>query len=937
MLEESIYQIINKAEYTNLVVDREHIIRFFNEYSFNYIKKHAYIEIKKGFSIHDFLAPYNVERFKAAFAKSFRGETVKIEIHFEKESGEILYYEAIFTPLTNDDGAVVYTSVRLIELTGLKRLLKALEQSEERYKSFVGLHTSLVARIKPDNKIVYVNESMCDLFGKPEDEMVGNDFLSFIHPDDSGYVAEKVRSVLNSDSSGNIESRLITNYGIKWVSFECAAIRNDSGLVEEIQAVGRDITDSRNALHELIHTKYRLGTILNNFANILPYEIGRADSFVSSKINDLLGYDTGKLNLSNFIPDVIYGEDMEEFTSTFNAWKDKDEPGILKQKFRCVKSNGELVWVENLMTKASDSGGVFFCGVLQDITERIKTEERTFRNEALFRIIGESVRIGYYVVNYYTDEIVYINQRFCELWGIDIGLPEDGKAKMLNSYVRDLCSENVDEKKKFMENSFHYSIPQNDISFQDELKLKNGRVLRRFSSVINDSSGNYIGRFYMVEDITERMLYEKAIKSMDEYRTFVEEAVAGIIISDSSGFIKNINNTACVMLGYGKDEIIGKHLLDMIFEPELVKKPPKFLEASEGKTIIAKRYVKRKDGSVVYVESHSKKLPNGLIQAIVWEIKEEYASVNDTGVSNPFTSLLSKIKAFRHGENSLMCLNRISLFLKNKNYLESPLEGVTQEENKKLFERFELLLGEYISTVYPQIEFICANVNQILKDIPKVSVYNDISVSNEKLMLNSRALKNKLVELQSIIAKHGGIAGAKVETEHIVELARVCIVNVRLIAKVLEENFVSDVNNVAVRVFNMFRPLNSDIKFIASVDNEKSNVIFNEVELIEIFNIFIKNSIEAFRDNKMPGRDKIIEVTVNPDSDALRLIYTDTGPGLSQRMKNRIFEKGASTKGMNRGFGLYYSDSIVKKYGGTLIYDPEYHEGARFVIAFNKV
>ncbi len=937
MLDESIYQIINKAEYTNLVVDREHRIRFYNEYSFNYIRKHANIEIKKGFPIHDFLAPYNVERFKAAFAKSFRGETVKIEIHFEKESGEILYYDAIFTPLTDDEGSVVYTSVRLIELTGLKKLLKALEESEERYKGIVELQTSLVSRIDLDGKITYINDSCCELFGKSREEFLGNNFLGFMHPDDGGYVGEKVRSALQNGSSGNIESRVITNYGIKWVNFECAAIKNDRGEIDELQAVGRDITDSKNALHELIHAKYRLGAILENFSNIMLYEIGRDDGFISSKFTDLLGYKTGSLDRTNFLPSVIFGEDLNEFLRSFDSWKQKDDQIILKQKFRCVKSTGDLIWVENFMTKASDSKGVFYCGVLQDITERMKSEETTFRNEALFRMIGESARIGYYVVNYYTDEILYINPRFCELWGVDIKIPENGPFEVNNSYVRNICAKKLGNRDAFIANSMQYSIPQNDISFEDELNLLNGRILKRFSSVIYDRSGKYLGRFFIVEDITDKKLYEKALKSQDEYRTLVDEAVAGIIIVDTTGFIKNINNMACAILGYEKNELIGKCFVDLIFEPELVKNPPKYFDITNGKTIISKRYVKRKDGGVVYIESHSKELPNGLIQAIIWEIKEDAQTSAITGFSNPFNTLFSKVKAFRHGENSLMCLNRISLFLKNINYLEAPLKGVSPDENRKLFERFELLLGEYISTVYPQLEFISANVNLVVKDMPKVTVYNDINISNEKLMLNSRMLKYKLIELQALISKNGGISGAKADTEIIVEMVRVCSVNVKMITKILEENFISDLKSAVEKTLNIYRPYNNDVVFETVFAGGSSAVVFNEVELIEIFNILIKNSLEAFRENRKTGRDMKIELYFDSLADKIRLLYSDTGPGLSARMKEKIFEKGASTKGMNRGFGLYYSDSLIKKYGGSMDYDPDYDSGARFVITFNKV
>lgn len=927
----SSHQFIGMSFVPYMIVNRDTEIVYISPDTSSHIKTQVGFNIQIGMSLLDFVPEYNMESMNSALDESFFGNPVKRDFQFGTDNNGTRYFECIFTPVFDENHTVNSVSLCFFRITGFEKILWDLQASEERYGSLVSLQTNLLLRIDSGFNITYVNDACCEFIGVSREQLFGVNIFTMVYPDDLQYVMERSYNFMSSQTRDDIEFRVVTKNGVKWLHLESVGIRNDDGSIKEVQAIGRDITETRNTLEELIHTKYRFGAILSNFSNLILYEAGRDDSFISTRVSDLLGYDVSELKRNNFVENVIFSEDAEKYFEAFNKWKEKDDSGMFKRNFRCVKSNGELIWVENLLTKAQDSKGVFYCGVLQDITERIKSENRTVRNEALLRIMTESARFGYYIVNYNTDDVVYINTRFCELWGIDSRLTRNYENNLKNSYIRDLCSEKAADTEKFIENAMFFRIPGNDIAFEDEMPLKNGKVLRRFSTLLTDADNKYIGRFFLIEDITDKTLYEKTIKSQKDFGIIIEEAVAGIIIINTSGIIISANKAIRGILGYDDYEMTGMNFIDLFFEKDLTDDPVKFTEIIEGKTVLMKAYFRKKDGNSVFLEGNAKLLPNHLVQAIVWERKETEAVTHSEPGINIFSSLISKVKAFKHGENSLMCLNRISLFLKNKDYLETARHGGTDKDGILLRKRFERLLSEYIETVYPQLEFISAHLNVILNEMPRVSVYNDISGANEKLMTNSRILKNKLVELRITLRHENGVIHKSVG---IVELVKICITSIKQIAKNLEENFITDVNRVLESVCEKQSLENPGISLNYSCSADVTHAVFNEVELKEISDILINNSIEAFTDINKSDFKKRINIELTENDGKILLSYSDNGPGFSDRIKKQIFVKGISTKGVNRGFGLYYAKSIIGKYGGDIILDKNFGDGARFVISF---
>jgi sigma-B regulation protein RsbU (phosphoserine phosphatase) len=87
------------------------------------------------------------------------------------------------------------------------------------------------------------------------------------------------------------------------------------------------------------------------------------------------------------------------------------------------------------------------------------------------------------------------------------------------------------------------------------------------TSVVRDTDGNKIYNQGILVDITETKLAEEQLsKSEEKFRRIVETAVEGFILMGEDLVIKDVNDAYCRMLGYSKEELIGKTPLDLATE-----------------------------------------------------------------------------------------------------------------------------------------------------------------------------------------------------------------------------------------------------------------------------------------------------------------------------------------------------------------------------------
>lgn len=99
-------------------------------------------------------------------------------------------------------------------------------------------------------------------------------------------------------------------------------------------------------------------------------------------------------------------------------------------------------------------------------------------------------------------------------------------------------------------------------------------------------------------------------------------------------------------------------------------------------------------------------------------------------------------------------------------------------------------------------------------------------------------------------------------------------------------------------------------------------------ELITILGNLIENALDAVSGSII----KRIDVHFDYGDDILTVEVRDTGAGISQETQQTMFEKGFSTKGEDRGFGLFLVMQSLDRLGGEIEVSSKPSEGTRFVV-----
>lgn len=150
------------------------------------------------------------------------------------------------------------------------------------------------------------------------------------------------------------------------------------------------------------------------------------------------------------------------------------------------------------------------------------------------------------------------------------------------------------------------------------------------------------------KDVTEIKQVSLALKENEEkYRSLIEQASDGIVITDLDGVILEANNSTVQITGFSFEELLGKHLYDFLPEEDRVLNPLRINELMVGKSLLYERRLLKKDGTMLEVEINSKMASTQSLIGFIRDItprkkaeeKLQYQAILLGGVSDAITSL----------------------------------------------------------------------------------------------------------------------------------------------------------------------------------------------------------------------------------------------------------------------------------------------------------
>ncbi len=93
----------------------------------------------------------------------------------------------------------------------------------------------------------------------------------------------------------------------------------------------------------------------------------------------------------------------------------------------------------------------------------------------------------------------------------------------------------------------------------------------------------------------------------------------------------------------------------------------------------------------------------------------------------------------------------------------------------------------------------------------------------------------------------------------------------------------------------------------------------------------VTNAIQA-----MPKGGKLL-IHCSQQGNSVQIVVSDTGAGIPDEVKPKIFQPLMTTKSKGQGFGLAVVKRLVEAQGGTIAFESKSEEGTKFILTFNRI
>jgi PAS domain S-box-containing protein len=495
-----------------------------------------------------------------------------------------------------------------------------------------------------------------------------------------------------------------------------------------------------------------------------------------------------------------------------------------------------------------------------------------------------------------------------------------------------------------------------------------------------NSAGTVIEMFGTIQDITERKEEEEALqKSEQQYKQLIEQAADGIFLLNPDGNFVLVNSKMCELLGYTPEEFLSMSIADTYPAGLSHLGHQRVERIRKGENLRFERPIERKDGSVFYVEMSATPLSDGKQQAIMHDVTERKQAEEALRQSNAFNEMLIKTLPFgieivdESGKILFMSDSMKRLFGKDATgtccwsaykddqiqCADCPLkEGIDLGASASL-ETSNVLGGKifqinHIGMMYQGKKAIL-EVFQDVTDKKTLQNYLLHTQKIESLGTLAGGIAHDFNNILGIILAHTSIlpklsSDPALASQSIDSIIKATERGASLVGQLLTFARKGETKFESVRVDAVIHELvkllveafPKTISIKTAIPGNLPTVIGDSTQLHQIFLNLCVNARDAMPkggvlsiEASVIEKDKLKHRYPHANSpEYLHIIVADTGIGMTEETRSRIFEPFYTTKepGKGTGLGMSLVYGILENHGGFIEIDSEIGKGTTFNI-----
>jgi PAS domain S-box-containing protein len=314
--------------------------------------------------------------------------TFQMEKRYIRKDGEIIWVNLTCVPLWLEPNEHRQHIAMVQDITHRKQAEKALQESEERFRTLYEDNPSMYFTVTQDGKILSVNQFGAHQLGYSVDEMVGRPVIDLFLEDDQSLVQQHFKSCLRKPLTVHSwEYRKVRKDGsVLWVKEAARAVyRNDKEIV--VLIVCEDISDRKESEKALQEWKTLTESVLGQLPKGFAYRCLNNKNWTAIYVSDGIEEVTG-FPASDLLAEKVNYDSLLAPGENTRVWDDVQQALAkhlpYENEHQIITSDGTTKWILARGRFIFDDAGqlLYLDGLNVDITDRKQAEDRLRESEA---------------------------------------------------------------------------------------------------------------------------------------------------------------------------------------------------------------------------------------------------------------------------------------------------------------------------------------------------------------------------------------------------------------------------------------------------------------------------------------------------------------------------------------------------------------------------